>query len=157
MARKKKVKVKIGDIFSIKLNENLFSYGQVLSIGPICDFLIIFDLVSDEHPLVKGIPKEQIIFLVPTIISRIEDGLWEVLGNESIPEIHFPNYKEETQEGYQLIDYLGNVKSEGKKLIELDKLKELESWSPSSVENATRARFLGTEWNSYYDDLIYDS
>jgi hypothetical protein len=57
----------------------------------------------------KKIPKEQIIFLVPTIMSRIEDGLREVLGNEPIPEIHFPIYKEETEEGYQLIDYLRKV------------------------------------------------
>ncbi len=157
MAIRKKVKVKIGDIFSIRIDENRFSYGQVLSIGTICDFLIIFDLVSNEHPPVKEIPKGKIVFLVPTVVSRIEDGLWEVLGNESTPAIHFPHYKEEVEEGYQLIDYLGNIINSEKEIFELDKLKELESWSPSSVENVARARFLGAEWNCYYDDLIYDS
>ncbi|RIW32499.1 hypothetical protein D3H55_13000 [Bacillus salacetis] len=157
MAKRKKVKVKIGDIFSIRIDENRFSYGQVLAIGTICDFLIIFDLVSDKHPPVEEIPKEKIIFLVPTVVSRIEDGLWEVLGNEPTPEIHFPHYKEEAEEGYQLIDYLGNIINSEKEIIELDKVKELVSRSPSSVENAARARFLEPEWDSYYDDLIYGS
>jgi hypothetical protein len=36
------------------------------------------------------------------------------------------------------------------RIIEIDKLKELEFWSPSSVKDAVRVRFLvPDEWNSY--------
>ncbi|MFI8685751.1 Imm26 family immunity protein [Rossellomorea sp. NPDC077527] len=156
MIRRRKVKVKVGDIFSIKIDENRFCYGQVHSKGEFCDFIIIFDLISNEHPPVKTLPNKPVIFLVSTVLTRIEDGLWEVLGNQSIPEIYFPKYKEETDEGYQLIDYLGSVIDEHPRKTELDALKELNSWSPISIENALRAKFIELEWDSYYDDLIYE-
>ena len=52
---KKRVSVKIGDVFAIKLNQDWNCYGQVVSEGRISDCMIVFNLVSMEHPTVSEI------------------------------------------------------------------------------------------------------
>ncbi|PQP81570.1 hypothetical protein C0Q44_17800 [Paenibacillus sp. PCH8] len=59
---KKRVSVKIGDVFSIRLNQDRYCYGQVVSKGRISDCLIVFDMVSTEHPTVSEITSKPIIF-----------------------------------------------------------------------------------------------
>lgn len=112
MAGKKKVKVKIGDVFTIRLDQGRYCYGQVVSEGRISDCMIVYDLVSMEHPTISEITSKPIIFLIQTVNSRIEDGIWSVIGNGSIPSMTFPLYKVETEDGYVLVDHMGDVMNE---------------------------------------------
>jgi len=155
MLRKKKVNVNIGDVFAIKLEQDSYSYGQVVAKGRISDCIVVFDVVSKEHPPVSEITQKPIIFLIQTVDSRIEDGIWEVIGNTSIPSINFPIYKVETEDWYMLVGHNGEVIKENPSPSEIEKVMELVSWSPVSLEKAVKARFITGEWDSYYDDLIY--
>ncbi|KLU54842.1 MULTISPECIES: Imm26 family immunity protein [Paenibacillus] len=152
---KKRVSVKIGDVFSIKLNQDWNCYGQVVSEGRISDCMIVFDLISMEHPTVSEITTKPIIFLIQTVNSRIEDGIWKVIGNAPIPRMTFPMYKEETEDGYTLVDHKGDIVTETPSASQIEVASELESWSPVSLEKAVIARFVTGEWDPYYNDLIY--
>ncbi|MCM3625753.1 immunity 26/phosphotriesterase HocA family protein [Paenibacillus glycanilyticus] len=153
MARKKKVN--IGDIFAIKLDHARYSYGQVVAEGSISDCMVVFDLVTKEHPAANYITSNPIIFIIQTVNSRIEDGHWEVIGNDTIPTINFPLYKADTENGYNLVNYKGEVINEYPSSSEIKEIKDFESWSPVCLEEAVKAKFVTGEWDSYYDDLIY--
>lgn len=103
---KKRVSVKIGDVFSIKLNQDWNCYGQVVSEGRISDCMIVFDLISMEHPTVSEITTKPIIFLIQTVNSRIEDG-------------------------YTLVDHKGDIVTETPSASQIEVASELESWSPN--------------------------
>lgn len=148
-------KLKLGDIFAISLNQGRYCYGQVFSEGRISDCMIVYDLVSMEHPTVSEITSKSIIFLIQTVNSRIEDGIWIVIGNGPIPSMTFPLYKVETEDGYMLVDHKGDVVNKDPSASEIEEVPELESWSPVSLEKAANARFVTGEWDTYYNELIY--
>ncbi|MFE6076679.1 Imm26 family immunity protein [Paenibacillus sp. NPDC057886] len=155
MAGKKRVKVKIGDVFAIWLNQDRYCYGQVVSEGRISDCMIVYDVVSMQHPKVSEITSKPIIFIIQTVNSRIEDGIWNVIGNGPIPSMTFPLYKVETEDGYMLVDHKGDIVNEDPSDSEIENVLELESWSPVSLEKAVNARFVTGEWDPYYNELIY--
>ncbi|KQY94474.1 hypothetical protein ASD24_02650 [Paenibacillus sp. Root52] len=155
MARKKRIKVKIGDIFAIKLDQDRSCYGQVISEGRTSDCMIVYDLVATEHPAISEITSNPIIFLIQTVNSRIEDGFWSVVGNGPIPSMTYPLYKVETEDGYILVDHKGDIVNDDPLASEIEEVPELEPWSPVSLENAIRAKFLTGEWDPYYNELIY--
>lgn len=117
--------------------------------------MIVFDVVSMEHPTVSEITSMPIVFLIHTVNSRIEDGIWNVIGNAPIPRMTFPMYKVETEDGYMLVDHKADVVNEDPSASEIEEIPELESWSPVSLEDAVNARFVTGEWDPYYNDLIY--
>nr|WP_269151581.1 Imm26 family immunity protein [Sutcliffiella horikoshii] len=155
IVKKKKVKVNTGDVFTIKLDHNLYSYGQVVGEGTFCDCIVIYDLISREHPPVNTIISNSVILLIQTVNSRLENGLWKIIGNGEIPELNLPIYKVETEEGYMLANYKGEIIDDSPDQDQVKDFKELESWSPVSLENAVRAKFITGEWDDYYNDLIY--
>jgi hypothetical protein len=155
MPRKKKIKVKIGDIFKIKLAEDTYGYGQVVSEGKTSDCLIAFDLHSYECPSLDEITSKDIIFFIQTVNSRLEDGLWDIIGNATVPEISFPKYKEETEHGFKLINYLGETINLNPTQNELEGAIRLKSRSPVTLENALKAKYITGKWDPYYNDLIY--
>ncbi|MFB8377829.1 Imm26 family immunity protein [Paenibacillus taichungensis] len=155
MVGKKRLKVKLGDVFAIRLDQTRYCYGQVVSEGRISDCMIVYDLISTELPKVSEITSKPIIFLIQTVNSRIEDGIWNVIGNGPISSMTFPLYKVETEDGHMLVDHKGDVVNEDPSASEIENVAELESWSPVSLEKAVNARFVTGEWDSYYDELIY--
>lgn len=117
--------------------------------------MIVYDLVSMEHPKVSDITSKPIIFLIQTVNSRIEDGIWKVIGNGPISSLTFPLYKVETEDGYMLVNHQGDVENEYPSASEIENVPKLESWSPVSLEKAVNARFVTGEWDPYYNELMY--
>jgi hypothetical protein len=155
MPKKKKCKVMIGDVFKIKLDDNSYGYGQIVGEGKTSDCIVAFDLISDECPSLNEITSNDIIFLIQTVNSRLEDGLWEIIGNAPIPEISFPIYKEVTASGFKLVNYLGETVNLNPSQIEIEGARKFKSKSPVTLETALKAKYITGEWDSYYDDLIY--
>lgn len=155
MTRKKKVNVNIGDVFVIKIDEFTYSYGQVVAEGIISDCMVVYDIISTKHPSLDEITSKPVVFLIQTVNSRIEDGIWEVIGNIQIPNINFPIYKVESEDGFMIAKHDGAILKENPIPSEIQNLMELESWSPVSLEKAIKAKYGNANWDSYYDDLIY--
>lgn len=117
--------------------------------------MVIYDLISREHPPVNTIISKPVILLIQTVNSRLENGFWKIVAYGEIPELNLPMYKVETEEGYMLANYKGQIIDDSPDQVQVKDLKELESWSPVSLENAVRAKFITGEWEEYYNDLIY--
>ena len=69
-------------------------------------------------------------------------------------------YKEETEDGYALVDHKGDIVTETPSASQIEVASELESWSPVSLEKAVIARFVTGEFAEYraIDDWeIYSS
>lgn len=114
--------------------------------------MVIYDLISREHPPVNTIISKPVILLIQTVNSRLEDGFWKIVAYGEIPELNLPMYKEE---GYMLANYKGEIIDDSPDQDQVEYFKELESWSPVSLENAVRTKFITGEWDDYYNDLIY--
>lgn len=153
---KRKIKVNVGDIFAIKIDDNHYSYGQVVAEGRTSDCMVVYDIISVEHPPLVEIVANKIVFLIQTVNSRIEDGIWEVVGNAPIPNnIIFPLYKERTKDGFRIVNHSGILIKEVATETEVENLKVLVSKSPISLEKAIKAMYVTGEWELYYNDLIY--
>lgn len=152
---KKKLKVNIGDIFQIPLVNNRYAYGQVIAKGKVCDWVVVFDCTSMDTTDLSVIANSQIIFLIATVLVKLEDGLWKIIGNFQIQtDIIFKQYIFGTGNEIYLMDHLGNV---GAALPENQShnYQNLSSFSPKIVETVAKAKFDGGEWFPYLNKLIY--
>lgn len=149
----RKIKVKIGDVFTINM-ENGKCYGQVVADG-IDKCYIIYDIISKAILEPEEVVKAPIIFLIFTIDGFIEDGRWQVIGNSSIPDnIIFPIFKVDTLDGYMLMDHMGNYLRNASK-SEIKELNYHKSVSPALLEHAVMAKFENYKWESYFDEILY--
>jgi hypothetical protein len=156
MARKKKINVKAGDVFSITVDNKKKAFGQVVHQGSTSDCIIIFDITDTEIPSLQMITESPIVFLAYTIDNKLEDGDWEIIGNYNIPnDLSFPNNIIETLEGSIVIDINRNVLRKATK-DDIANLKPPKSYSPAVIEHAVKAKFGDEEWYPYLDNLIYN-
>lgn len=155
MARKKKIKVSLGDVFAIPVNGNTYSYGQLVYRGATSDVFIIFDMATEQSKSLKEIVKSPILFMVNSVDIKLEDGEWLILGKEEIPEsLSLKNYIAETLDGYVVLDPGGKGIREATE-ADIKNLTTLTSYSPFVIERAIQARFGDGEWEDYLDELLY--
>lgn len=152
---KKSHKVKVGDVFAIEISENVYSYGQVVSLGQLSECIVIYDMTSAAHPRVEEIIKQPIIFLAHTVTTRIEDGYWPYIGTAPVPNtIKYPEYICETLKGFVVLNYKGQTVRRANQ-EDMETLSTLRSCSPAIVEDAVKARYGHAEWYPYLDNLLY--
>lgn len=143
--------VKIGDIFTIRVDEKQYCFGQVIG----NETLIIFDIVSENDPELDVISRSPIAFLAHIVDVKIEDGQWKVIGNTNIPNaIVFPEYKVETPSGVMVMNYKGEIIRPANEL-EITTLSSRKSYSPAVLEGAVKSKFVGLPWKPYYNELVY--
>ena len=155
MARRKKIKVSIGDLFTIPVNKELMTIGQVVYKGTTSDVCIIYDCVYKQGESISDLTNSPILFIVNTVGTKLEDSEWKVVGNNKIPEaLILPIYIAETLDGFVVLDA-------GGKIIRLATendvkcLSTLTSVSPVILEDAVKAKFGNEEWYPYLDNLLY--
>ncbi|WP_349408754.1 Imm26 family immunity protein [Pseudalkalibacillus sp. SCS-8] len=155
MARRKKFKVSIGDIFTIPFNQELKAIGQVVLQGATSDVFIIFDCIYKENEMLNKIQNQPILFMFNTIDTRLEDGEWQIIGNDRPPKnLALKNYISETLDGYVVLDAGGQI-IRGATENDVKSLSNLSSISPEIVEDAVKAKFGNGEWYPYLDKLLY--
>jgi hypothetical protein len=154
--RSKRNRPKVGEIFMIPIDNNYYSYGQIVTKGATSDCVVIYDILRQEHPSLDEITSCPIVFFAHTVDVRIVDGLWPVLGNAPVPKnIVFPKYKTETLDGYMILNHEGDIIKQEATESETEELNYLDSWSPESIEKAIVAKYGNAKWEPYYDELIY--
>ncbi|MDP4147216.1 MAG: Imm26 family immunity protein [Bacillota bacterium] len=152
---KKKANVRVGDIFAIRIGKNMYSYGQVVAQGTTSDSMIIYDIISDEHPSVEEIIGRQIVFFINTVDVEIEDGKWVIVGNAQIPKhLVFPQYITETLEGYKVLSHKGEVLGIANE-YQIKELKPVTSYSPIILEDAVKAKYGYEDWYAELDNIVY--
>ncbi|MBI2908787.1 MAG: hypothetical protein HYX92_14185 [Chloroflexi bacterium] len=153
--RRRRVRLKIGDVFEIPLSDERKAFGQYVFLDPKTGYLVqIFNLISRETPSVDAIlksgPKFPPVFTGPGV--AVEEGWWRVIGHAEVKGFKYPvfrsgNYdKEGRVAAWWLYDGKVDVKV-GKLPPGAEKYEFLVIWSPQDV-----ARRIETGEN-FYDTL----
>lgn len=155
MARRKKIKVSLGDLFAIPVNNELMTIGQVVHKGSTSDVYIIFDCVYKQGESINDVTNSSILFIVNTVDTKLEDSEWKVVGNKKIPEaLILPTYIAETLDGFVVLDAGGIIIRHATE-NDVKCLSTLRSVSPAILEDAVKAKFGNEEWYPYLDNLLY--
>ncbi|WP_313893617.1 Imm26 family immunity protein [Psychrobacillus sp.] len=138
MARRKKIKVSFGDLFTIPGKNELMTIGQVVYKGSTSNVFIIFDCVYKQGESINEIKNNPILFIVNTVDTKLEDSEWKVVVNKKISEaLILRIYIAETLDGFVVLDA-------GRKIIrhatenDVKCLSTLTSVSPVILEDAVK-------------------
>jgi hypothetical protein len=158
----KRFKLKVGDFFTIPLEDNEFGLGQIVNFPKTSDAFIIIlfnkkikDL--DEFDDLK-IADLEIIFLGYTFDAKLYYKDWAIIGNykDNIESVSLPFFKLGTIDDARLVNY----KSETLKPItesQFNKLMYKAEIAPIRYENALKAFFGIKEWIAEdYDKILYE-
>jgi len=158
-----KLKLKIGDLFTIPLENQETSFGQIVNFPNSKDVFImcVFDKKQNVESEIK--PKEicesPVLLLGYSTDAKLYHKDWLLVGNytENISKIVLPFHRLGTPPtDIYLVDY------SGKRIKEIDEelfnqLSYQTSYSPIRYENALKAHFKLQEWkNDDYDKLLYE-
>lgn len=157
MARGKKPK--IGDVFSIQINETKHGYGQFI-VGDKIGCYVIFDIIAESQPTLDQIVNSPILFLAFTSDKGILAGAWVVVGNISVSDaIVIPEYKTDYMKDGKIQCVVEKYDGTILRLAndyEKEHLQNMSSYTPNVIEGALKARFGYELWNAYYNKLLYN-
>lgn len=152
---RKRIKVNLGDVFAIKVDENLFSYGQVVYTNGTTGYIVIYDVTAEKHPDIQEIVNKPIVFFANTILIHIISGKWELIGNAELPKcITFSRYIVRTLDGYRVKSHEGKTLGPATE-NDIKELKHQKTYSPAIIEDAVKAKFGDAEWYPTLDELVY--
>lgn len=154
------MKLRVGDIFNVKLDDNTLGYGQIVAL-PSKNTLIIamFDIRSDqsiEIPL-DSICNATIIFLGYSLDAKLYHKHWVIIGNNTsnLESIFLPvNRLGTPPNDIYLTNFKGDIIREATP-DEFEKLRYKTVVAPIRFENALKAFFGIIEWNDDFNDLLY--
>ncbi|WP_219639255.1 Imm26 family immunity protein [Cohnella sp. CFH 77786] len=157
MARRKKIRAQVGDVFAIPIQENCNCFGQIVtySTASHSHLYILFDFESGTTPDLETITSKPILAIAHLDDFSIEDGDWSVIGNTEVvlKNIKLPNFL--TGPKPDVIDYDGKLLREATKedLLELDYPG---NYTSNIFDSIAVARFGNKEWDNSYDELLFD-
>jgi hypothetical protein len=157
LARRKKVKGKVGDIFMISLKTNKHCFGQIIIYSPekyespLC---ILFDFVAEEIPEIQSIIKKPILAIANINDFAINDGRWLIIGNAkvAINNLILPNCIEGLP--LRVRSYDGNFIRYATEQDEKE-LKYKTDNPPLAFEYLARHKYEGGPWDGFYDDILF--
>jgi hypothetical protein len=156
-----KMKPAVGDIFYVKLQNNLYCYGQcILSVqGGLLGCYIFFDMFSEKVLKQNEVAQDKILLFGFAVTQRFASGEWVVIGNNPVNNsIEIPEYKTIlVNNGVMktfVVKYDGEIIREASATDE-KKLRNISSVTPNAFEYAMRAKANLDKWNPMYDKLIY--
>lgn len=160
----KRIKLNIGDIFSIPINENEVGIGQIISEHDSLSggFIIaIYPFRTNKNDLIDSteVVNSQPLFLGYTFDSLIKVlPKWKIIENykDNLIKIKFP-YHKILSNGKMVLE---NHKEEKVALITetiFNKLSNKTELAPIRYENALKAYFGLQEWKDDYDELLYQN
>jgi hypothetical protein len=152
------IKVKVGDVFLIPLDETASAGGIIINDRKGELYVAVFhekldSSESNTRKIVNGTP----LFLTLTLDAKLWHGFWPIIGNELKLTAMFP------QPVYK-VHYEGKLHIESRDMKfhriasanEAEKLDFRTVSSPAAIENATKGKFGIVEWNPHYDSLLAD-
>jgi len=155
-----KLKLKVGDIFTIPVNDEKTGFGQIINIPNKNNFIIaIFESVyyGKEWPNLDEIVTDKILFLGYTMDALLYHKEWKIIGNISsnISKVQLPYYKLGTPPDMKLVNYKGDKLRKASR-DEFENLEYETVVAPVRYEKALQAYHQLDKWNEDYDRLLYD-
>jgi hypothetical protein len=159
MAKKKRLKAKIGDVFTVRVADKGHVRGQVVAVYEIHILLVaIFPKLLDEATLLSSPfdPNLQPLFLASVFSERIESGTWPIVSNfdpilntSSLPKYRVEISGEEFVESYDGRQCRPAVENEAARL------RNRSFYTPQVLENAIFDHFGALDAEMYkVDELV---
>lgn len=158
----KKLKLNIGDVFTIPLGNGDVGFGQIIAFphSKNAFMMIVFDCRNNEELKydLDTICDSPILFLGNSLDAKLYHNDWQIIGNytKNIPKIVLPYYRLGTPPEDI---YIVNYKGERLKKISKDIFNQLQyelNVSPIRYENALKAHFKLQDWKAEdYDKILY--
>lgn len=162
MARKK-IKAKVGDVFAIPINENLYCFGQIVAqVEPNPKLYVMFDFALDKIPEINSIINKPILAIAHMQDFAINDNDWPIIGNTEVvlKNLKYPFYKIYKGNQMMVMDYLGNLVREAND-SDLKELTFRTTTSSFDFESLAREKFLLNKSNEILDEnfgkILYDN
>lgn len=158
MKSNKKIRVKVGDVFQIPIDDSHISFGQVLvnnsGVLRIATFKKKYKL--SDTPSIEQIVTEPILLLTDTMDAKIWSGDWKVYGNTNVISDSLP--KPRFKLGMEPV-YITNYEQTRKRIASADEANILDhkfSVSPIRIQNGRQAYFGIKEWDDDFDKLTLE-
>jgi len=151
------MKLKEGDLFEIKIADNIFSYGQIIStFKKKALTIVIFEGQYTERPNVNDIINEKILLFGNTFDAKFYHGDWIAFDNNksNLSGIRLPYYKIGIDPIYVEDFYENKIRKANKD--DINKLKYRDYIAPVRLESALKAYYKYLDWNEVFDELLYD-
>lgn len=137
-ARRKRVNLRVGDLFEIPLPDGKFGYGIVVRqdglSGGGTPYIAIFRLAYDQWPSVAEITSDGVPLQGWTTDALIYHDRWKVIERDApVPAIQFPNFKVESEGKFYVVD-----------VVISSTWPHRESWNCSIISSAARQAFSRT-------------
>ena len=155
------MKLKIGDVFEIAIDENRDGFGQIVALPNESTLLIsIFERVKLKTDTLSldEICNSRILFLGFTLDAKLYHKHWRLIGNynQNIGAVKIPYYRLGTPpDEIYIINYKEEV-IRACSIEEFDKLKYITVIAPVRYEKALKAFYKVGEWSEDYDKLTYE-
>jgi Immunity protein 26 len=161
MARGRRKKPTVGDVFQIPINEGLVGHGQVIA-QKLKSYLIVVFRTAYPHegsPDVKGIVGDDIAFVGESLDALIWSGDWPIIGNATPDHsrVPLPTYKVTigSIDNWYVESYDGKRRRPAKPW-ELDSLQLQRVVAPVRLQKALQALHGVVPWDETYGLLKYD-
>ncbi len=154
--KRKRTKIRKGDIFSIPINENEVGFGQIIYMEADCLFLAVFfdykTSISEKYEI-TDIINSKIIFMGNTFDSLINDiNEWKIIGNSlaNIEKYEMPLYRLGHPEREMfIVNYKNQIVRECTE-TEYYQLNFKGDFAPIYFEEGLKAYFGDSKYDVYY-------
>jgi Immunity protein 26 len=153
------MKLRVGDVFTIPIDNIRVGFGQLISM-PNKDSLIIavfdFSCLKENEYFMDKICESEIIFLGYTLDAKLYHKHWVIIGNytNNINNIYLPYFKIGSPPNIHITNYKGESIRRAEN-SEFDSFNYLSIVAPIRYENALKAHNNLMEWDDVYNDLLY--
>ena len=157
-----KIKLSVGDLFKIPLDENRYGIGVILHVAKHNFIIAIYDAIfyNSGDLNFDDLKSKTIVFLGYTLDAKIYHEDWTIVSKISpreVSEIYFPYYKLGTPpKDIFVVNYKGE-KLRQATLEEFEQLDYETTIAPIRYENALKAHFNLIEWKDDFNSILYSN
>jgi len=157
-SKRKRVRLKAGDIFELTVPDGRLGYGVVVMPGVLkgggTPYIIILQSLHSSQPSLADLAGDEIALVGWTMDALVYHGRWRVVGHDypARIDVPFPNWKVGRGGVTYVIDVMGEIIDEA--TAEEQELLDLQ-WSraPIGFQNAFEAMHGFRNWDEHYDKL----
>jgi hypothetical protein len=150
---------RVGDVFSIPVDDRVLAIGQV--VGKYSDYAYYFAVfpgafLRDDSLEISSVVRERPALLGLSFDARIADGTWSILGSAPVMCADLlPAFKEEVghPEKIDVVDYSGTKRRRADSYDEAYSLPNRKFLAAIRIENAARALHGFAPWRNDYETL----
>ncbi len=157
--RPKRVRVRVGDIFTIPVDAEHVAFGQVVAKHGNALYFAIFRHLHPraEPPPPRAVLEDEIVFLGESLDAKLWWGDWEIVGHSDVDpdSMPLPAYKEGRYPPgtFDVVDYSGKRRRRAS-AKEVEELPFRTTYAPIRFEKALKALHGLEPWRDDYDKLF---